>query len=232
MGLIDKAIYGYDVANTLLFLEGKGNILIDQVIANMETAANALDFEQAANFRDQIIKLRLVMEQHFIEGERGDVDIIACATKANLACIQVFFIRNGQHLGNKAFFPKMTDENDPGAVIQAFIAQYYFDKPVPHEFIVSHELEDSALLSEVLSVQAKHAVTISPRVRGERLKWLQMAGVNAENALQEQLANRQDSYALFLSLQNALGIAFVPQRLECFDISHTQGQQTVASCGI
>ena len=230
VGLIDKARYGQDVANTTLFLEGKGTFLVDQMVANMETAANALEFEQAANFRDQIIKLRLVMEQHFIEGERGDVDIIACATKANLACIQVFFIRNGQHLGNKAFFPKMTDENDPGAVIQAFIGQYYFDKPVPHEFIVSHTLEDSALLTEVLSVQAKHAVTISPRVRGERLKWLQMATVNAENALSSQLANRQDSYARFLSLQTALKLPFVPQRLECFDISHTQGQQAVASC--
>ncbi len=230
VGLIDKVSYAHDVDNTVLFLEGKGGALVDQLILNMEKAADALDYELAANFRDQIAKLRLVLEQHFIEGEKGDVDIIACATKANLACIQVFFIRNGQHLGNKAFFPKMTGENDPAAVIQAFITQYYFDKPVPHEFIVSHELEESALLMDVLAMQAKHAVTISPRVRGERLKWLQMAMTNAENTLLSQLSNKQDSYARFLGLQEALTSQEVPKRLECFDISHTQGKQTVASC--
>jgi excinuclease ABC subunit C len=230
VGLIDKISYGHDVENTILFLEGKGGVLIDQLIINMENAATELNYELAATFRDQIIKLRLVLEQNFIEGEKGDVDIIACATKANLACIQVFFIRNGQHLGNKAFFPKMTDANDPAAVIQAFIAQYYFDKPVPHEFIVSHELEEATLLAEVLAGQAKHTVTISPRVRGERLKWLHMAITNAENTLLSKLANKQDSYARFLSLQEVLGLQGVPKRLECFDISHTQGQQTVASC--
>jgi len=230
VGLIDKQNYARDVESTVMFLEGKGGLLIDQLIIKMEQAAANLDFEQAAGYRDQIAKLRSVLEKHFVSGEKGDVDIIACASKANMACVQVFFIRNGQHLGNKVFFPKMTDEHDPATIIQAFIPQYYLDKQVPYELIVSHELEEAELLSEVLASQAKHPVAISSSVRGERLKWLQMACTNAENSLSSKLSDKQGLYARFLSLQEELGCKDLPKRLECFDISHTQGDQTVASC--
>ncbi|MDP1771548.1 MAG: excinuclease ABC subunit UvrC [Methylobacter sp.] len=230
VGLIDKAGYAQDVDSTVLFLEGKGGLLIDQLIVKMEQAAANLEYEQAAGFRDQIAKLRSVLEKHFVHGERGDVDIIACATKAGVACVQVFFIRNGQHLGNKVFFPKITDEHDPAAIVQAFIPQYYLDKQAPHELIVSHQPEEAELLMEVLAAQAKHAVAISHNVRGERLKWLQMACTNAENSLLSKLSDKQGIYARFLSLQEELGCKELPKRLECFDISHTQGDQTVASC--
>ncbi|MDD5276356.1 MAG: excinuclease ABC subunit UvrC [Methylovulum sp.] len=230
VGLIDKQRYAEDVKDTVLFLQGKGGILIDQLIAKMEQAAANLDYEQAAAYRDQITRLRSVLEKHFVQGEKGDVDIIACATKLNTACIQVFFIRNGQQLGNKAFFPTLPDEQDPGAILQAFIAQYYLDKQVPHELIVSHALEEATLLAEVLSNQARHAVTIAQRVRGERLKWLQMAATNADNSLLSKLSDKQGIYARFLNLQEELQCQTLPKRLECFDISHTQGEQTVASC--
>jgi excinuclease ABC subunit C len=230
VGLIDKSAYAQDVDSTILFLEGKGSLLIDQLVAKMEKAAAELDYEQATIYRDQILKLRSVLEKNFVHGERGDVDIIACASKAGVACIQVFFIRNGQHLGNKLFFPKITDEHDPASILQAFIPQYYLDRQAPYELIVSHELEETDLLTEVLASQAKHAVNISPRVRGERLKWLQMACANAENALLSKLSDKQGLYARFLSLQEELGCTELPRRLECFDISHTQGEQTVASC--
>ncbi|HEY8219608.1 MAG TPA: excinuclease ABC subunit UvrC [Methylobacter sp.] len=230
VGLIDKAAYARDVENTILFLEGKGGLLIDQLIVNMEKASANLEYEQAAGFRDRIIKLRSVLEKQFVLGDRGDVDIIACATKAGVACVQVFFIRNGQHLGNKVFFPKITDEHDPVAIIQAFIPQYYMDKQIPHELIVSHQPEEADLLKEVLADRAKHAVAISHNVRGERLKWLEMACTNAENSLLSKLSDKQGLYARFLSLQEELGCKDLPKRLECFDISHTQGDQTVASC--
>ena len=230
VGLVDKQNYALDVESTVMFLEGKGGLLIDQLIIKMEQAAANLDFEQAAGFRDQIAKLRSVLEKHFVHGEKGDVDIIACASKTNVACVQVFFIRNGQHLGNKVFFPKMTDEHDSAAILQAFIPQYYLDKQVPYELIVSHELEETELLSEVLASQAKHPVAISSSVRGERLKWLQMAYTNAENSLLSKLSDKKGIYARFLSLQEELGCKDLPKRLECFDISHTQGDQTVASC--
>ena len=230
VGLADKARYGQDIESTMLFLKGEGGLLIEQLIAKMEQAAIQQEYEQAAAYRDQIGRLRSVLEKQFVQGERGDVDIIACASKLNIACIQVFFIRNGQHLGNKTFFPKMTDEHDPAAIIEAFIAQYYLDRQVPHELIVSHAPAEVELLAEVLSGLAKHTVTITQKVRGERLKWLQMASTNAENALTSKLADKQGIYGRFLSLQEALGCSELPKRLECFDISHTQGQQTVASC--
>jgi excinuclease ABC subunit C len=230
VGLIDKAAYAKDVENTILFLEGKGGLLIDQLIVNMEKASANLEYERAAGFRDQIIKLRSVLEKQFVLGDRGDVDIIACAAKAGVACVQVFFIRNGQHLGNKVFFPKITDEHDPAAIIQAFIPQYYLDKQIPHELIVSHQPEEANLLMEVLASRAKHAVAISHNVRGERSKWLEMACTNAENSLLSKLSDKQGIYARFLSLQEELGCKELPKRLECFDISHTQGDQTVASC--
>ncbi len=230
VGLIDKQHYALDVDSTVMFLEGKGSLLIDQLISKMEQAAANLDFEQATGFRDQITKLRSVLEKHFVSGERGDVDIIACASKGHVASVQVFFIRNGQHLGNKVFFPRMTSEYDPAAILQAFIPQYYLDKPVPYELIVSHELEEMPLLIEVLASQARHSVAVAVNVRGERLKWLQMAITNAENSLLSKLSDKQGVYARFLSLQEELGCKDLPKRLECFDISHTQGDQTVASC--
>jgi len=228
--LIDKQSYAEDLSNTVLFLEGKGNLLIDQLIDKMETASNKLEFEQAVIYRDQIARLRTVLEKHFIHGEKGDVDIIACETKAGIACVQVFFIRNGQSLGNKVFFPKISGEPLAGHILQAFIAQYYLERQVPYELIVSHEIEEQDLLIEVLSKQANHGVSISSNVRGSRLKWLQMAAMNAENSLLSKLSDKQGMYARYLSLQEELGCAETPKRLECFDISHTQGDQTVASC--
>jgi excinuclease ABC subunit C len=230
VGLIDKASYKADLDNSILYLEGQGGLLIDRLVAKMESASNQLEFEQAAAYRDQIFRLRAVIESQCVEGERGDVDIIACASKGDVACVQVFFIRNGQNLGNRQFYPKMGEDNDPAQILQAFISQYYLDKAAPQELIVSHALPETALLIEVLSAQAKRQVAISSNVRGERQKWLQMALTNADNALQTKLADKQGLYARFVSLQQELGCAEVPKRLECFDISHTQGAQTVASC--
>lgn len=230
VGLISKADYQADVDNTILFLEGQGGLLIDNLVSKMEAASTRLAFEEAAAHRDQILRLRAVLEKHCVEGEKGDVDLIACAVKADVACIQVFFIRNGQNLGNRQFSPKIGGDNEPSLVLQAFISQYYLDKLVPHELIVSHPVAEAALLIEVLSSQAKHAVAISSNVRGDRQKWLQMAITNAENALLAKLADKQGLYARFVSLQEELHCAEVPKRLECFDISHTQGAQTVASC--
>ena len=230
VNLIDKQSYAEDLNNTVLFLEGKGNLLIDQLIEKMEDASKILDFEQAAVYRDQISRLRTVLEKHFVHGEKGDVDIIACASKAGVACVQVFFIRNGQNLGNKLFFPKIVDDESAAQILQAFIPQYYLERHAPYELIVSHAIEDNDLLTEVLSTQAGHAVNIAINVRGDRLKWLQMAVMNAENSLLSKLSDKQGMYARYLNLQEELGCIELPKRLECFDISHTQGDQTVASC--
>ncbi len=230
VGLIDKQSYAEDLNNTVLFLEGKGNLLIDQLIEKMEKASEQLEFEQAAIYRDQISRLRTVLEKHFVHGERGDVDIIACASRAGVACVQVFFIRNGQNLGNKLFFPKIQHDQTSADVLQAFIPQYYLDRQAPYELIVSDRVVEADLLTEMLAKQANHAVNITASVRGDRLKWLQMAVMNAENSLSAKLADKQGMYARYLSLQEELGCLDMPKRMECFDISHTQGDQTVASC--
>lgn len=230
VGLIDKPSYALDVDNTALFLEGKGGILIDQLVVKMDEAAAVLNFEQAARLRDRIARLRPLLESAFIDGDGGDMDIIACATNGAVACVQVFFIRGGQYLGNKVFFPKMVDEYDSAAVLSAFVPQYYVDKPMPRELILSHQVAEVALLREALAAHAKHALVIGHKVRGERLKWLQMAVNNAENALLSRLADKQNMTARFVSLRQLLKCESVPKRLECFDISHTQGKQTVASC--
>jgi len=230
VGLVSAQDYARDVNSTLLFLQGKGGLLIEQLIAQMEQASNALEFERAAAYRDQIARLRTVLEKYFVHGEKGDVDIIACATRHNVACIQAFFIRHGQHLGNKLFFPKISQEQTPADIISAFIPQYYLDRPIPAELIVSHPPDDMPLLAEVLAQQAKHGVTIASNVRGDRQKWLHMACTNAENALLGKLADKQSLFNRFLSLQQELACSALPKRLECFDISHTQGEYTVASC--
>ena len=228
--LIDKENYAEDLNNTILFLQGKGHLLIDQLIDKMEAASKKLEFERAVTYRDQIARLRTILEKNFVHGEKGDVDIIACSSKAGIASVQVFFIRNGQNLGNKVFFPKVTSDYTPATILQAFIPQYYLERQVPHELIVSHTFEEIELLVEVLSKKTDHSVVISNNVRGERLKWLQMAQMNAENSLLSKLADKQGLYARYLNLQEELRCAELPKRLECFDISHTQGDQTVASC--
>ncbi len=228
--LIDKENYAEDLNNTILFLQGKGHLLIDQLIDKMEAASKKLEFERAVTYRDQIARLRTILEKHFVHGEKGDVDIIACSSKAGIASVQVFFIRNGQNLGNKVFFPKVTSDYTPPTILQAFIPQYYLERQVPYELIVSHTFEEIELLVEVLAKKTDHLVVISNNVRGERLKWLQMAQMNAENSLLSKLADKQGLYARYLNLQEELCCAELPKRLECFDISHIQGDQTVASC--
>ncbi|MDO8940626.1 MAG: excinuclease ABC subunit UvrC [Methylicorpusculum sp.] len=230
VGLINQEDYGLDVEGTVLFLEGKSETLINRLIEKMEKAARSLDFEQAAAYRDQISRIRGILEKHFVHGERGDVDIVACATRAGMAAVQVFFIRNGQHLGNKLFYPKLFEDTASEKILQAFIAQYYLDKPIPSELILSHDIDEIELLQDVLTQHAKRPVSLCASVRGERLKWLQMAMTNAQSALNAKLSNRQGLYGRYASLQEELGCSEIPKRLECFDISHTQGDQTVASC--
>jgi len=228
--LVSEEAYAEDVNDTIMFLEGKGKHLIDELVKRMENASSELRFEQAARYRDQIANLRAILAKQAVTGEQGDLDIVACAIKGHLACVQVMFIRGGQQIGDRAFFPKMTEEHDAASVLEAFLAQYYLARQAPREILLSHEIENRALLEEVLSGQAKHAVRISPNCRGERQKRVLLAQTNAENALQAKLANHQDLYGRFIRLGEELNRAEPPKRLECFDISHTMGQQTVASC--
>ena len=230
VGFVSSERYAQDVRDTELFLEGKASDVIERWVAKMESAAERLEFEEAANLRDQISALRTVQEKQYVSGERGDLDIVAVATASGTACTQLFYVRDGRNLGNKSLFPRSGDGADASEVVSAFIAQHYLGKAVPQQILVSHAPPDGDVLEESLSLQAGRKVTIQAQPRGERARWLKMAVANADLALASRLASRSSARARVIALQEALQLESAPARMECFDISHTQGDQTVASC--
>jgi excinuclease ABC subunit C len=222
--------YAEDVRNTVLFLEGKDRAVIDALVARMEKASAALDYEKAAGFRDQIATLHRVQERQYVSNERGDLDILACASERGYACVQVFFIRNGRNLGNTVFYPRVPGDTANEEILSAFITQYYLGRNIPAELLLSHKPEDADLIQKVLSEQAGHRVRLSTGVRNERARWLRLALSNAEQALVAFLNTRTGYLGRLQQLKEALGLEDLPERMECFDISHTQGEATVASC--
>ena len=171
-----------------------------------------------------------MQEKQYVSGEGGDVDVIVAATRSGIGCVQVFYIRGGHNLGNKTFFPKHTDGADEVEILSAFLPQYYLGRQVPNEILVHRELPERELVESVLSEQAGHKVTISHKLRAERARWIRMAETNVEDALSRQLLNKAGMRQRYEALQEALHFDELPQRLECFDISHTMGEATVASC--
>ena len=230
VGLVSAADYAEDVRRTVLFLEGRSSEVIDGLVAGMEAASAVREYEQAARYRDQIASLRRVQEKQYISKERGDLDIVACLAGNGSACVQVFFIRGGRNLGNAVFFPRAPLETDAAAVLSAFIPQYYLGKDIPPELLLSHPLADSGLIEEVLGSHSGHRVELRSRVRGDRARWIKMALNNAGHALNSYLNTRRGFAGRLHSLASVLGLDEVPERIECFDISHTQGESTVASC--
>ena len=230
VGFVKPDIYWQDVRDTELFLEGKASDVIERWVRKMEAASERLEYEEAAHLRDQIGALRSVQEKQYVSGERGDLDIVAVAAEGAVACVQLFYVRQGRNLGNKSLFPRSGDGAEPSEIISAFIAQHYLGRAVPQQILVNVEPEDKAVLEESLSLQAERKVTIQSRPRGERARWLKMAVDNAALALASRLASAGSARARLGALQTALGLVDLPQRMECFDISHTQGDQTVASC--
>jgi excinuclease ABC subunit C len=230
VGFINKADYAQDVKDTRLFLQGKASAITDRWVAKMSAAAEALDFEKAVKLRDQITALRTIQQKQYVSGEQGDLDIVALASKGGVACVQIFYIRHGHNLGNKTLYPSTGEGADPAELISSFIAQYYLNKMIPAEILVNVQPEDQVLLEETLGRQAERKVQIQQKPRGERARWLTMAVNNAKLGLQARLASATVNQQRVEALQTALVLDSLPQRMECFDISHTQGQQTVASC--
>ena len=230
VGYVSAEDYAGDVDNTVMFLEGRSRAVIDARVKQMERAAAELRYEQAAEIRDQIASLRRIQEKQYVSNERGDLDIVACASDRGHTCIQVFFIRRGRNLGNAAFYPGNPAESGEEDVLSAFLSQYYLGRDIPVELLLSHRPADLELLQEVLSDQARRRIRLSTRVRGERARWLKLARSNAEQALAAWLNTRKGYAGRLRELQGALGLAEPPERMECFDISHTRGESTVASC--
>ena len=230
VGLISVEDYRSDVRHAEMFLEGRSNAVIDELAEAMEQASKALQFERAAKLRDQVAALRQLQAQHHVQGASADMDVIACRIEAGMACVSVLFFRNGISLGTRDFFPRLPLDAEPADVLTQFIAQYYLERPVPRELILGEALADQTILAEMLGQHAGHAVELKSSVRGERAQFLQMAERNAQASLTARLASRQTLGTRFDDLQKVLGLAAPPRRIECFDISHTLGELTVASC--
>jgi excinuclease ABC subunit C len=229
-GRIDAASYAADVKRTVLFLEGKSSEVIDDLVTSMQQAAQRQEYERAADYRDLIASLHHVQEKQYISTGRGDLDILACQTEQGSACVQVFFVRGGRNLGNAVFYPRIPLESDSAEVLSAFIPQYYLGKAIPAELLVSHAPADAGLIEEVLGNQAGHRVAIRHRLRGDRARWMRMALNNAVHALHTYLNTRKGFAGRVRALAQELSLDDLPQRIECFDISHTHGESTVASC--
>ena len=237
VGIVSKERYAEDVRHTVMFLEGKNPEVIEELAMRMGKAAEQRDFEQAAHYRDQIANLRQVQEHQYVSREKGDLDVIAARVQNGVGCVEVFFIRAGRALGNKAFFPRLPEGASASEMLNAFMPQYYLgshtgdeQQIIPTEMITQPSLEDRDLLEQALSSKAGRRVTIASRVRGARARWLQLAVTNAEHALTQQLASKGHMNERFDALRAALQLDHMPGRIECFDISHTQGEATVASC--
>ena len=234
VGLIGEAQYAEDVRHATMFLEGRSDEMIDELVARMNKAANSLEYEMAGRYRDQIASLRRVQERQYISGARGDIDIIAAAAGDGLAVVQVFVVRNGQSLGSRTVVPGHASGAAAKEVLNAFLPQYYLSRAhgrfIPSEILLSHAVDDPALLEVALAERAGHRVAVKHRVRADRARWLTMATTNAALALKQRQADRASSAARLAALQDALKLEELPSRIECFDISHTAGEATVAAC--
>ena len=229
-GYVSDEEYKEQVNFARLFLKGKNQQVIGELVEKMEKASEALNFEAAARYRDQINALRKVQERQWVAGTQDEMDVFGFALKGNMACIQVMFIREGQLLGSKAFFPKVPNIADEQEVFESFFLQFYLagNKVIPKQIVLSNSLNDEEAIAKVLASEAGHKVHFFKGAREEKRKYLQLAQSNAQAALDAQYSQQKSVFARYLDLEGALEVD--TQRMECFDISHTSGQQTVASC--
>jgi excinuclease ABC subunit C len=230
--LVTEEEYAAQVENTTLFLRGKSQQLMARLADDMEQAAATLAYEKAAVLRDQLSQLQQVQASQGIEGVTGDLDIVAAAVDGGRACVQVLFVRGARVLGSKTYYPPLRLQETPAEVLSAFIPQYYLGgvRAIPAELIVNVAPEDAATLAEALTVAAQRKIKLRSKVREARARWLQLAVQTAETSLASHLTGRQSVMERMQALQELLGLAQLPERMECFDISHSSGEATVASC--
>jgi len=230
VNLVSENDYREDVDMTVKVLEGKEQEVLSNLAVQMEAAASELNFEKAAKMRDQLATLKMTGDRGGNMSEASNCDYVAALTKGGQSCVQVFHIRNGINLGNNAFYPATPEGSSNADILNAFITQFYLEHEVPREIITTEEIEDLELLEEVLCERSGSSVSIAWRVRGDRAKLQNLALTNAEIALNTRLSSRSGMAARLDDLRRFVGHAELPQRMECFDISHTMGEATVASC--
>ena len=230
VGLISEADYAADVAKATRLLEGKGDELARELVTEMESAAEALAFEHAARLRDQIAALKRLRDDRAITGGADELDVFAVAPHASSSCIVVIAVRDGLNLGHGSFFPRHPTGIDVDELLGSFIAQYYLQRNAPAEILVSDAPADADWLAASLGHRVGRRVRILKPQRGAKLKLMEMAQTTAAQALSARLAEAASMDQRLLELQQALDLERPPRRMECFDISHTRGERTVASC--
>lgn len=230
VNLISAEDYRNDIRKAVLLLQGRHNEVGQMLRDAMERAAGDMRYEQAAVLRDQLRDLHIVQQKQFVEstGAAADADIIALAQREEVSCVNLAMVRGGRHLGDKSFFPDHAESWSGEEIVQAFIAQHYLERSVPPLLVLATENKDEAL-AQLLGEQAGHTVRVIQGTTGERKQWLDMAQRNAELALSQHLARQGGQRARLEKLRELLELPEL-QRIECFDISHTMGEATIASC--
>ncbi|WP_299074248.1 excinuclease ABC subunit UvrC [uncultured Paraglaciecola sp.] len=231
-GLVSEQEYAQQVEYARLFLKGKNKQVIDSLVAKMEQASGALKFEAAANYRDQIGALNKVQEQQWVSGNQQEMDVFGFAYRNGIASIQGLFIRDNKLLGSKSFYPKVPAQSNAAEVFQSFVLQFYLagNKIIPQQIVIPCELTEQAAIEALLSKEAGRKVQFYKGVREEKRRYLDLANTNAETALESRQSHQKSVFARYIELEQILEFEQPIQRMECFDISHTSGQQTVASC--
>jgi excinuclease ABC subunit C len=230
IGVITPELYAEDVHSAQLFLSGKEDEVFERLAARMDSASERLDYEEAALIRDQITALRRVREKQFVSDDSGrDADVIAAARVSGVTCVNLVMIRSGHHLGDKNFFPSNAEDWTEDEVLEAFVGQHYLRHGVPRQIVVGARF-DASTLEEALTVQAGRRVQINTNPTGARRAWLEMACKNARLGAEQAVSSQSTQETRLAALQQALELGEGMQRIECFDISHTMGEATVASC--
>jgi excinuclease ABC subunit C len=196
----------------------------------MELAAKKQEYESAAMFRDQINALKQMQAQQFVAAGRGDIDFIALAQEQSKSCVQLVSFRGGRNLGQRSHFPSQAEGHEAGEILEAFLGQYYQERLAPAQLVLSHAVESRELLSQVFTEKAGRKVTIQAHPRGDRRHMLELASANALQVLKMRLASRANLSKQFEAFQQLIGLDEIPDSVDCFDISHTAGEQTVGSC--
>ncbi len=225
--------YAQDVRHTIMFLQGKNKEITRELADQMETAAANQQYEQAATLRDQISALRAVQNMQVAEAGNEDSDVIALARKEDSICIHVLYIRQGRILGSKSYFHQAKLSQSDNECLSEFVPQFYLgsrQREIPAAIILSHKIEDEDIIREALFEQRQKVVKLQSAVRSRRQKWLLLALRAARENLNAHNASRESILKRFEALQDALGFDEPPRRIECFDISHSSGESTVASC--
>jgi excinuclease ABC subunit C len=230
VGLVTHEAYAQDIADAVQVLQGRNTELIAELGQRMERAAERLQYEAAARFRDQIAMLKQIQASQSVTRISGsDIDAVAVAGTGPEFCVSIVFVRGGRNLGSTNFFPKGGLGGEKEA-LAGFLAQYYLSRESPDEILVSQAVEDGDVLEAALKARAGRAVPIRSAVRGTRARWLEMARTNAELGLRMKASSRASVREQLEALRDALGLERVPQRIECFDVSHTMGESAIASC--